>query len=96
VKSWVAVAWGYLLPTLIENSIGGVSLLTAALNHAVVLADAGLFLFALRSSAFSFATADSPCFHSHSLCGVTCSGARLASSISTGAATSVPNWANSF
>jgi formate/nitrite transporter FocA (FNT family) len=36
-KSWIAVAWGYLLPTLIGNSIGGVSL-TAALNHAQVVA----------------------------------------------------------
>lgn len=36
-KSWGAVAWGYLLPTLIGNSIGGVSL-TAALNHAQVVA----------------------------------------------------------
>ncbi len=36
-KSWGAVAWGYLLPTLIGNSIGGVSL-TAAINHAQVVA----------------------------------------------------------
>jgi formate/nitrite transporter FocA (FNT family) len=36
-KSWVAVAWGYMLPTLIGNSIGGVSL-TAAVNHAQVVA----------------------------------------------------------
>jgi formate-nitrite transporter family protein len=36
-KSWLAVAWGYMLPTLIGNSIGGVSL-TAALNHAQVVA----------------------------------------------------------
>jgi formate-nitrite transporter family protein len=36
-KSWIAVAWGYMLPTLIGNSIGGVSL-TAALNHAQVVA----------------------------------------------------------
>jgi formate-nitrite transporter family protein len=36
-KSWGAVAWGYMLPTLIGNSIGGVSL-TAALNHAQVVA----------------------------------------------------------
>jgi formate-nitrite transporter family protein len=36
-KSWMAVAWGYMLPTLIGNSIGGVSL-TAALNHAQVVA----------------------------------------------------------
>jgi formate/nitrite transporter FocA (FNT family) len=36
-KSWWAVAWGYMLPTLIGNSIGGVSL-TAALNHAQVVA----------------------------------------------------------
>ncbi len=35
--SWAAVAWGYLLPTLIGNIIGGVSL-TAALNHAQVVA----------------------------------------------------------
>jgi formate/nitrite transporter FocA (FNT family) len=37
VKSWWAVAWGYMLPTLIGNSIGGVSL-TAAVNHAQVVA----------------------------------------------------------
>ena len=37
VKSWGAVAWGYLLPTLIGNIIGGVSL-TAAINHAQVVA----------------------------------------------------------
>jgi len=37
VKSWGAVAWGYLLPTLIGNIIGGVSL-TAAVNHAQVVA----------------------------------------------------------
>ncbi|HEX4770759.1 MAG TPA: formate/nitrite transporter family protein [Bryobacteraceae bacterium] len=36
-KSWMAVAWGYLLPTLIGNTIGGASL-TAALNHAQVVA----------------------------------------------------------
>jgi formate/nitrite transporter FocA (FNT family) len=36
-KSLGAVAWGYMLPTLIGNSIGGVSL-TAALNHAQVVA----------------------------------------------------------
>ncbi len=36
-KSWGAVAWSYLLPTLIGNIIGGVSL-TAALNHAQVVA----------------------------------------------------------
>lgn len=38
-KSWGAVAWGYLLPTLIGNIIGGVSL-TAAVNHAQVVAGA--------------------------------------------------------
>lgn len=37
VKSWVAVVWGYILPTLVGNTIGGVSL-TAALNHAQVVA----------------------------------------------------------
>jgi formate-nitrite transporter family protein len=37
LKSWGAAAWGYMLPTLIGNSIGGVSL-TAALNHAQVVA----------------------------------------------------------
>lgn len=37
VKSWIAVAWGYMLPTLIGNIIGGVSL-TAAVNHAQVVA----------------------------------------------------------
>jgi len=36
-KSWIDVAWGYLLPTLIGNIIGGTSL-TAALNHAQVVA----------------------------------------------------------
>lgn len=36
-KSWLAVVWGYMLPTLIGNIIGGVSL-TAALNHAQVVA----------------------------------------------------------
>lgn len=36
-RSWGAVAGGYMLPTLIGNSIGGVSL-TAALNHAQVVA----------------------------------------------------------
>jgi formate/nitrite transporter FocA (FNT family) len=35
--SWIHVAWGYLLPTLIGNIIGGSSL-TAALNHAQVVA----------------------------------------------------------
>lgn len=39
-KSWGAVAWGYMLPTLIGNSIGGVSL-TAAINHAQVVAGMG-------------------------------------------------------
>jgi formate/nitrite transporter FocA (FNT family) len=37
VKSWWAFAWGYMLPTLIGNIIGGVSL-TAAVNHAQVVA----------------------------------------------------------
>jgi formate/nitrite transporter FocA (FNT family) len=36
VKSWISVGWGYMLPTLIGNSIGGVSL-TAAVNHAQVV-----------------------------------------------------------
>jgi formate/nitrite transporter FocA (FNT family) len=35
-KSWFAIVWGYLLPTLIGNCIGGVSL-TAAINHAQVV-----------------------------------------------------------
>jgi formate/nitrite transporter FocA (FNT family) len=35
--SWIAVAWGYLLPTLIGNIIGGTAL-TAAINHAQVIA----------------------------------------------------------
>lgn len=35
-KSWFAIAWGYLLPTLIGNCLGGVSL-TAAVNHAQVV-----------------------------------------------------------
>jgi formate/nitrite transporter FocA (FNT family) len=39
-KSWVAIAWGYLLPTLIGNIIGGTSL-TAAINHAQVVAGMG-------------------------------------------------------
>ena len=37
VKSWGAIAFGYLLPTLIGNVIGGVSL-TAAINHAQAVA----------------------------------------------------------
>ncbi len=41
VKSWGAVAWGYFLPALIGNIIGGVSL-TAAINHAQVVAGMGL------------------------------------------------------
>ena len=36
-RSWGAVAWGYLVPTLLGNIIGGVSL-TAAVNHAQVVA----------------------------------------------------------
>jgi len=36
-KAWTAVAWGYMLPTLIGNIIGGTSL-TAAVNHAQVVA----------------------------------------------------------
>jgi formate-nitrite transporter family protein len=36
-KSWGAIALGYLLPTLIGNVIGGVSL-TAAVNHAQAVA----------------------------------------------------------
>ena len=32
-RSWGAIAWGYLFPTLLGNIIGGVSL-TAAVNHA--------------------------------------------------------------
>lgn len=39
-ESWIGVAWGYLFPTLIGNVIGGVSL-TAALNHAQVVAGMG-------------------------------------------------------
>lgn len=39
-KSWGDAAWNYMLPTLIGNSIGGVSL-TAALNHAQVVAGMG-------------------------------------------------------
>jgi formate-nitrite transporter family protein len=35
--SWGSVAWGYLLPTLIGNIIGGTAL-TAAINHAQVVA----------------------------------------------------------
>ncbi len=38
--NWFHVAWGYLLPTLIGNIIGGTSL-TAALNHAQVVAGMG-------------------------------------------------------
>lgn len=37
VTSWIHVAWGYMLPTLVGNIIGGASL-TAALNHAQVVA----------------------------------------------------------
>lgn len=40
-KSWGAIAWGYLFPTLIGNIIGGVSL-TAAVNHAQVVAGMNL------------------------------------------------------
>jgi len=36
-RTWGAIAWGYLFPTLIGNIIGGVSL-TAAVNHAQVMA----------------------------------------------------------
>jgi formate-nitrite transporter family protein len=36
-KSWFAIASGYLLPTLLGNIVGGVSL-TAAVNHAQVVA----------------------------------------------------------
>ncbi|HEY7209870.1 MAG TPA: formate/nitrite transporter family protein [Bryobacteraceae bacterium] len=36
-RSWGSIAWGYLVPTLIGNIIGGVSL-TAAVNHAQVVA----------------------------------------------------------
>lgn len=39
-RSWLNVAWGYLLPTLLGNIIGGVSL-TAAVNHAQVVAGMG-------------------------------------------------------
>jgi formate/nitrite transporter FocA (FNT family) len=39
-RSWFSIAWDYLLPTLIGNCIGGVSL-TAAVNHAQVVAGAG-------------------------------------------------------
>lgn len=35
--SWLSVVWGYLLPTLIGNIIGGTAL-TAAINHAQVIA----------------------------------------------------------
>ena len=34
---WIDVAWGYLLPTLIGNIVGGTAL-TAAINHAQVVA----------------------------------------------------------
>jgi formate/nitrite transporter FocA (FNT family) len=36
-RSWISVVWGYMVPTLIGNIIGGVSL-TAAVNHAQVVA----------------------------------------------------------
>lgn len=39
-RGWLDIAWTYLLPTLIGNCLGGVSL-TAALNHAQVVAGAG-------------------------------------------------------
>lgn len=39
-RSWLDIGWNYLLPTLIGNCIGGVSL-TAAVNHAQVVAGAG-------------------------------------------------------
>lgn len=39
-RSWMTVASGYLLPTLLGNILGGVSL-TAALNHAQVVSGGG-------------------------------------------------------
>jgi formate-nitrite transporter family protein len=39
-KSWTSAVIGYMLPTLIGNSIGGVSL-TAAVNHAQVVSGMG-------------------------------------------------------
>jgi len=36
-RSWISVVWGYLIPTLVGNIVGGVSL-TAAVNHAQVVA----------------------------------------------------------
>jgi formate/nitrite transporter FocA (FNT family) len=39
-RSWASVASGYLIPTLLGNIIGGVSL-TAAVNHAQVVAGMG-------------------------------------------------------
>jgi formate/nitrite transporter FocA (FNT family) len=36
-RTWLSIVWGYLVPTLIGNIIGGVSL-TAAVNHAQVVA----------------------------------------------------------
>ena len=49
-RSWISVVWGYLVPTLLGNIVGGVSL-TAAVNHAQVVAGmnkraASLFLTA--------------------------------------------------
>jgi formate/nitrite transporter FocA (FNT family) len=35
-RSWISVVWGYLIPTLLGNIVGGVSL-TAAVNHAQVV-----------------------------------------------------------
>lgn len=39
-QSWISIAWGYLVPTLLGNIIGGASL-TAAINHAQVVAGMG-------------------------------------------------------
>jgi formate-nitrite transporter family protein len=39
-KTWTSAVIGYMLPTLIGNSIGGVSL-TAAVNHAQVVSGMG-------------------------------------------------------
>jgi formate/nitrite transporter FocA (FNT family) len=40
-KSWISAVGGYMIPTLIGNTLGGVALVSA-LNHAQVIAGAPL------------------------------------------------------
>ena len=48
-KSWISYLAGYMIPTLIGNIIGGVSLVSAV-NHAQVVAGLGLGKTAAKSS----------------------------------------------